>query len=82
MDPDGKAGINPSAGASGEAQDIEGNRPGEICPDGDGAEGDMRRREWREENADALAEQSAWLEKNGHPLADIISGPLGDIWRK
>jgi post-segregation antitoxin (ccd killing protein) len=31
---------------------------------------------WLNENAAAFAAQATWHEKRGHPLADIISGPL------
>ena len=31
---------------------------------------------WLGENATAFAAQAAWHEKHGHPLTDIVSGPL------
>ena len=30
--------------------------------------------------ADAFAAQAAWHERNGHPLAEIMSGPGGATW--
>lgn len=42
---------------------------------------DSRRKKWLEENADAFAAQSAWHERNGHPLADIIAAPGGASWK-
>ena len=42
---------------------------------------DARRQAWLEENADAFAAQSAWHERNGHPLADIIVSPVGTSWK-
>lgn len=42
---------------------------------------DARRRQWLDENAKAFAEQSAWHERNGHPLADIIVSPGGATWK-
>jgi antitoxin CcdA len=39
-----------------------------------------RRRHWLEENSEAFAAQSAWHERNGHPLADILVGPAGTTW--
>jgi len=34
------------------------------------------------ENAEALAEHGEWIERNGHPLADIMVGPLKDTWKE
>ena len=34
-----------------------------------------RRMHWLKQNAKAFAEQAAWHERNGQPLADIISSP-------
>jgi antitoxin CcdA len=47
-----------------------------------GAVAEARRRRWLEENADAFKAQDEWLEKNGHPLADIMVGPGADAWRR
>jgi len=33
-----------------------------------------------DENADAFAAQSAWHERNGHPLAEIMCAPAGSSW--
>lgn len=40
-----------------------------------------RRQAWLEENADAFAAQSAWHEKHGHPLADILAEPGKSLWK-
>lgn len=42
---------------------------------------DSRRKKWLDENADAFAAQSAWHERNGHPLSDIIAAPGGASWK-
>jgi antitoxin CcdA len=39
-----------------------------------------RRKKWLEENADAFAAQSEWHDRNGHPLAEIITAPGGISW--
>lgn len=39
-----------------------------------------RQTQWLEENADAFAAQAIWHERNGHPLAEIMSGPGGATW--
>ena len=39
-----------------------------------------RRLQWVNQNAEAFAAQAAWHERNGHPLADIISGSGGSSW--
>lgn len=39
-----------------------------------------RRRQWLKQNAEAFAAQAAWHDRNGHPLADIMSSPVGDSW--
>jgi len=39
-----------------------------------------RHTQWLQENAEAFEEQAAWHERNGHPLADIMSGPGGATW--
>jgi antitoxin CcdA len=39
-----------------------------------------RRLQWLKDNEAAFAAQSAWHERHGHPLADIISAPGGDSW--
>lgn len=36
---------------------------------------EARRRRWLEDNAEDFAAQSAWHERHGHPLADIMVGP-------
>ena len=36
--------------------------------------------EWLKDNEAAFAAQSAWHERHGHPLADIISAPGGASW--
>ena len=41
---------------------------------------EARRIQWLSENVKAFADQSAWHERNGHPLADIICAPGGDSW--
>ncbi|WP_413872873.1 type II toxin-antitoxin system CcdA family antitoxin [Albidovulum sp.] len=43
---------------------------------------DSRRRQWLDENAEAFAAQSDWHERNGHPLAEIITAPGGSSWRR
>lgn len=35
---------------------------------------------WLNENAETFAAQAAWHERNGHPLADIMSGPRSATW--
>lgn len=40
-----------------------------------------KQRKWREENKEAFAKQAAWHERNGHPLAEIISSPAGSTWK-
>jgi antitoxin CcdA len=39
-----------------------------------------RRLQWLKDNEAAFAAQSAWHERHGHPLADIISAPGGASW--
>jgi len=41
---------------------------------------ETRRNKWITENAGAFAAQSDWHERNGHPLADIITAPGGSSW--
>lgn len=41
---------------------------------------ETRRKNWLAENAGAFAAQSDWHERNGHPLADIITAPGGSSW--
>ena len=43
---------------------------------------DARRAEWLAENTEAFAAQAAWHEKNGHPLADILTGPGAASWKR
>lgn len=40
-----------------------------------------RRLQWPKDNEAAFAAQSAWHERHGHPLADIMSAPGGASWR-
>jgi antitoxin CcdA len=47
-----------------------------------GAVAEARRRRWLDENAEAFKAQDEWLEKSGHPLADIMVGPGADTWRR
>jgi len=35
---------------------------------------------WLKENSASFAAQAAWHERNGHPLADIMSAPGGSSW--
>ena len=42
---------------------------------------EARQQHWLKQNAAAFAAQAAWHERNGHPLADIISAPGGASWR-
>jgi len=39
-----------------------------------------RHRHWLKQNAESFAAQAAWHERNGHPLADIMSAPGGSSW--
>ncbi len=39
------------------------------------------RRAWLAENAEAFKARSEWHKKHGHPLKDIMVGPLADTWR-
>jgi antitoxin CcdA len=41
---------------------------------------EARQQRWLEENADAFAEQTRWHKCNGHPLAEIMTGPGGASW--
>ena len=41
---------------------------------------EARRERWLAENADAFEAQAAWHERHGHPLADILAGPVGKSW--
>jgi antitoxin CcdA len=40
-----------------------------------------RQAQWLKQNAEAFAEQAAWHERHGHPLADILSSPVGQSWK-
>lgn len=40
-----------------------------------------RHEQWLTENAEAFAAQAAWHERNGHPLADIMTGPAAATWK-
>ncbi len=42
---------------------------------------EARREKWLSENAEAFAAQSRWHEKNGHPLAEILTSPGASSWR-
>ncbi|MDP2520840.1 type II toxin-antitoxin system CcdA family antitoxin [Shimia thalassica] len=42
----------------------------------------VRREKWLQENAEAFAAQSDWHEKNGHPLADIMTAPGASSWKR
>jgi antitoxin CcdA len=39
-----------------------------------------RHMQWLQKNAETFAAQAAWHERNGHPLAGILSGPGGASW--
>jgi len=39
-----------------------------------------RRVQWLKQNAEAFAAQSAWHERHGHPLADIMVAPGAASW--
>lgn len=39
-----------------------------------------RREQWLKDNAEALAAQSDWHRRNGHPLADILVAPGAGTW--
>ena len=41
---------------------------------------EARQKRWLAENADAFAAQARWHERNGHPLAEIMTGPGGSSW--
>lgn len=43
---------------------------------------EARRRKWLDENAEAFAAQADWHERNGHPLADIITSPGRASWKR
>jgi len=40
-----------------------------------------RQAQWLKQNAEAFAEQAAWHERHGHPLADIMSAPGAQTWK-
>ncbi len=42
---------------------------------------EARQKRWLEENADAFAAQARWHERNGHPLAEIMTGPGASSWK-
>ncbi len=42
---------------------------------------EARRKAWLEDNAAAFEAQAQWHEDNGHPLADILTGPGAATWR-
>ena len=41
---------------------------------------DAQRLQWLTDNAQAFADQAAWHERHGHPLADILCAPGGSSW--
>lgn len=41
---------------------------------------EARHKQWLNENADNFAAQTAWHERNGHPLAEIICAPGAASW--
>ncbi|WP_306150260.1 MULTISPECIES: type II toxin-antitoxin system CcdA family antitoxin [unclassified Roseibium] len=41
----------------------------------------MKHKRWLEENSDAFDAQREWHEQNGHPLADIVAGPVSAAWK-
>lgn len=41
---------------------------------------EARRQRWLEDNAEAFAAQADWHDRNGHPLAAIITGPGQGTW--
>jgi len=43
---------------------------------------EARQRQWLEENAYAFAAQSAWHERHGHPLAEIVTSPGDVTWTR
>lgn len=43
---------------------------------------ERRHKRWLEEHAEAFRAQDEWLEKNGHPFADIMVSPFGDTWKR
>jgi len=43
---------------------------------------DARRQNWLDENAAAFAAQSDWHNRNGHPLAEIMTAPGGTSWTR
>jgi len=43
---------------------------------------DARRQNWLAENAEAFAAQSDWHDRNGHPLAEIMTAPGGTSWTR
>ena len=43
---------------------------------------EARRKNWRAENAEAFAAQSDWHDRNGHPLAEIMTAPGGHTWKR
>lgn len=42
---------------------------------------EARRAAWLEENAAAFEAQAQWHADNGHPLAEILTGPGAATWR-
>lgn len=43
---------------------------------------EARRQNWMAENAAAFAAQSDWHDRNGHPVADIMTAPGGPSWTR
>ena len=42
---------------------------------------EAERQAWLEENAEAFAAEAEWIERNGHPLAEIMVGPNAASWK-
>ncbi len=38
------------------------------------------REAWIAESTPVVAAQDAWLDRNGHPFAGAVAGPLGKAW--
>lgn len=42
---------------------------------------EAQRQKWLDENAAIFKAQSDWHDRNGHPLADIMTSPGGATWK-
>lgn len=42
---------------------------------------ESRRRQWLDESSHVFVAQAAWHERNGHPLAEIMTSPFGSLWK-